>query len=305
MRLIDIKHSINIARKYFGFSSRNSNGIYYIDGIQELKVAFIELKKVGLVTEGNDFIEEILNTSSSFLSSDATTYSVRTKILNNYMFLLERFHTWINDYLPIDDSETTINIKLPDLKSFKDLERVSAELRRALNQVTSEIGGEIKIKQLDYGSSWVIIDVNVVAAVPFIFAVVKGGLYLLKEFHSIRKSAEELKKIKIDNKFEEQFKQAQLQLETLKVKELSLKIDKEYFSDKPSDNERLKRIEDSLINIRSFLEKGGEVYPSLIAQEEIVDEVPDYKSITEIVQGLLEEEKIDVESDNIEDIRDE
>lgn len=140
MRLLDIKHSVNIAKEYFKFSTRNSNGIYYIDGIQSLKVALKELIKAGIVKEENDFVQQIIHTESDFLSSDSNVYSTRTQFLNDNKFFLTQFHSWINEYVPTEESETILNIKLPNIKSFKDLQDSSIILRKSLSQIVPEVG---------------------------------------------------------------------------------------------------------------------------------------------------------------------
>ncbi len=290
MRLIDIKQSINIAKDNFFYNTTNTSNLYYITGIQGLKVSFNELMKIGLVDDETGFINEILTTASDNLSSDSKVFSDRVGILSHYYFMINKLYKWINEYVPTEETETTLNIKLPKVKEFKDLEKSCVQLKRALGQVVSEYGGELQIKQLDYGSEWIILDVKIVAAIPFIFYIIKRSIKAANDFYSMKLVREECRKHNIDNNFQEKQNEILIEIEKQKLSMISQDVDDKFFSDKAKDNERLKRIEESIKNLIAFLERGGEVYPSLIASEEIQKEVPNYKIESSEISGLIEED---------------
>ncbi|MBS5796741.1 MAG: hypothetical protein KH100_12975 [Dysgonomonas mossii] len=298
MRLLDIKHSVNIAKEYFKFSTRNNNGIYYIHGIQSLKIAFKELIKAGIVKEENDFLEQIMHTDSDFLSSDSSVYSTRVQFLNDNNFFLTQFHSWINEYVPTEESETILNIKLPNIKSFKDLEDSSISLRKSLSQIVPEVGGELEVKQLDYGSSWIIIAVGTITAVELVLSLVKAAFVVAQKGVDLAKSLQEYKKIKMENTTLELLTKVHNEILQKEIERLAVDIDSDFFSkkdqkikDKQPENERIGRIKNSIKNLSSFFKSGGEIYASLTAPAEIKAEIPDYKKLEPFeFAGLLNED---------------
>lgn len=307
MRLLDIKHSVNIAKEYFKFSTRNNNGVYYIHGIQSLKVAFRELIRAGIVKEENTFVEQILHTESDFLSSDSSAYSTRVQFLNDNNFFLTQFHSWINEYVPTKESETILNIKLPNIKNFKDLENSSITLRKSLSQIVPEVGGTLDIKQLDYGSSWIIIAVGTITAVKLVLSLVKAAFDVTQKGIDLAKSHQEYKKIKMDNTTLELLTKLNNEILQKEIEKLAVDIDSDFFNEKDQktkdrqpENERIGRIKNSIKNLSSFFKSGGEIYASLNAPAEIKSEIPDYKRLEpfEFAGLLAEDNQLDSKTKN-------
>lgn len=262
MRLEEIKRRINEANVNFKFTESDNNGVYYIKGIQTLRIAFSQMDSIGLIGDADrPFVDEILNTSSDYLSAGSSDHANRKALISRYRFLSNRMTEWINDYLPEEETETTIEIKLPVLSDFDSFEDLASELKKIIADTTDYIGEEVRITRLDYGSSWIIIDANTIKAAAFVFAVVRGGIYLYKEFLSIKKVIKEINVLELDEKIKDSIVKANEAIKEKKISEKASEI-AESIEGVKEKNELLRRMEVSLRNLVSFIEKGGEILPS-------------------------------------------
>ena len=135
MRLIDIKQCINIAFDNLDF-------------------------KVSEIGGGNSKIYDIVNA----VNTDSLTYP-SSNYIGDYIvkisYLVKLLHYWINEFLPVEQDDETVNIKLPKINNFDVLNKVANELRLAFSSVISEYeGGKIEIVQFDHGSFWCVIKVG-------------------------------------------------------------------------------------------------------------------------------------------------
>lgn len=125
MRLIDIKRSINIAFENFHpkFSSNNTNNTYYIDDIQKVKVAIRELDHIGFlhIKDSNDDLLAQINASitNRFILNGTQNEAYKT-LFDKLSYSIVMLHQWINNYVTTEETETTINIKLPQIDNLKD-----------------------------------------------------------------------------------------------------------------------------------------------------------------------------------------
>lgn len=108
-------------------------------------------------------------------------------------------YQWINRYVPTEETETIINIKLPQINTLSDFAASANCIKKALSQVVSEAGGNIKVKQLDYGSYWLIIDVGTIEAVVFVGLLVSAAYRIAMKVINTLKAIEELKSLRLDN----------------------------------------------------------------------------------------------------------
>lgn len=108
-------------------------------------------------------------------------------------------YQWINRYVPTEETETIINIKLPQINTLSDFAASANCIKKALSQVVSEAGGNIKVKQLDHGSYWLIIDVGTIEAVVFVGLLVSAAYRIAMKVINTLKAIEELKSLRLDN----------------------------------------------------------------------------------------------------------
>lgn len=276
MRLIDIKRSINIANKNFEFSRSTSSGNYYIYGIQGLKIAFRELIKCNFLNTDNEFVQEILSSSSDSLNSDSTQYNSRLEFLKYVQFLLTNLHVWINDYVPSDQEDDVVNIKMPNSRTFDELTKVSRELHFAFSPVVNDYeGGKIEIVQFDHGSFWCIVKVGTAALL--VAGLVWSGAVVAKKIMECRNSYEVYKNVKLRNELLQELKEVAESEVKLVVAQEAAMIQNEHFN--KEDNEQLERIKNSIYNISELILKGTEIQPSLTAPEEVENLFPDFNKL--------------------------
>lgn len=293
MRLIDIKECINIAFENFKYTNRNSNGVYYIDNIQQLKVSFEYLSKAGFVDEKKGFVEQILHTSSDFLSSDSSEYNNRIELLTEISILLHTLHKWINKYVPYEQDEKTINIKLPQIGNLKRLAEVSSLLEKSLSVIVYENGGEpIKVKQLDHGSLWVVISVCSVQIVKAIAKAANFAVELAQKIVELKKSIALLERVNIENQAMENLLKLQMCTIDKLIQEKAIEMNSELPENQDS-NERVKRLEKSMKELVDLITDGAEFHAALTASSEIVNEFPDFSKIDYLKNniGVLSEKK--------------
>lgn len=276
MRLIDIKRSINIAKDNFEYSRSSDNGNYYIYGIQKLKIAFRELIKSNFLNTNNEFIQEILSSSSDSINSDSASYNSRLAILKDVDFLLYNLHIWINDYVPYDQEEDVVNIKMPNSRTFDELTKVSKELHFAFSPVVNDYeGGKIEIVQFDHGSFWCIVKVGTAALL--VAGLVWSGAVVAKKIMECRSSYEVYKNVQLRNELIKELKElAETEVKLVVAQEAAM-IQNEHFN--KEDNEQLERIKNSIYNISELILKGTEIQPSLSAPEEVENLFPDFNKL--------------------------
>lgn len=276
MRLIDIKRSINIAKENFDVNYSNGNNVFYINGISRLKVCLQELIKCGFLPVNNEFIDEVFITNANSLSSDGTTYNARVKFLDYVGFLVENLYSWINSYVPYDQEEDVVNIKMPNSKTFDELTKVSKELHFAFSPVVNDYeGGKIEIVQFDHGSFWCIVKVGTAALL--VAGLVWSGAVVAKKIIECRSSYEVFKNVQLRNDMIKELKDlAESEVKLVVAQEAEM-IQNEHFN--KEDNEQLERIKNSIYNISELILKGTEIQPSLSAPEEVENLFPDFNKL--------------------------
>lgn len=299
MRLIDIKRAINIAKENFEYTTSNSNGVYYIRNIQQLKISISELVKTGILADEDPFYQEILNTTSNVLSSDVNGYNRRAALLYNIGFLLENIHSWINNYVPYNqDEETTINIKLPNVLSLDQLANTTESLEKSLSYITYLYGGDpIKVQQLDHGSLWVIISVCSIQIVKALGKAISFAYDIAERHVNLQKSKEDLRLSRVKGDMIEAFAEMQKIAITNHIHDAAKEINKDLKKEE-KDNERIAKLELSIRKLTDLIVTGTEFYPALTASQEIVQDFPKlYKNIeSSNLSGLISDEKEKPES---------
>lgn len=274
MRLTIVKNSLRIAQDNFKPKLVATGGTFYCDNVDETKIGIEALKQIGVFEYSGfncDVFYDILSTATNRIILDSSTYNRYKKEFEKIDIILKFMVEWIEYYTPNDDTETTISIKFPELNNLTDLAISSVCIKKAFSQVVSEIGGTIRVKQFDYGSNWVIIDVGVIEAVKLIGAIISSAYAITLGVLNLIKLKEEIKALKLDNKI----KSTDLEeKEFIKAKSMqeAEKINKEYFN--KDDNEREGRISVSISEFVKILRAGGEVHPSLNAPTYIEDMYP-------------------------------
>lgn len=305
MRLLDIKRYINIAYENFDPKFSNNGNYYYLDNILRTKKAILALHDSGIMNYTDSaFGTQIVTSLTDRFILEGRQYNTFKNESVNIKYVINVMYKWLEEYVSTVETETIINIKLPQINTLSDFAVSAGCIKKALSQLIPEVGGNINVKQLDHGSYWLIIDVGTIEAVVLVGALAGAAYRIAVKIISIRKSIEELKSIKLDNQLKE------LQIEEreyikAKAQEEAERINQEQFGktkdeDPANFNERKGRISVSIEELVKIIRAGGEIHQSLEAPKTISELYPKYNtslSFTPIAL-LSSQEKNDIKKDD-------
>lgn len=287
MRLLDIKRNICIAYEEFEYTQDTYNSLYRINNIQGIKLALQEMQKSGFYKrEQSALIENILSSHSDYMLFNADQINYAINELKRIKGTIETFYYWVKEYLSDDEDDTTINIKLPTLCKIDDLTKASTIINKALSQSVSEIGGEVKIKHLDYGSSWIIITLGTALAANLAVTLANAAFTIAQKYFGIKMMQQQYERYNMGTEILRTVKEANEKIIAVEIRTLAENVEKEFYPE--SDNERIERIRVSISEMAKLIELGGEVHPSLIAASNNEIKSPDYKSLTGILKSIGE-----------------
>lgn len=289
MRLIDIKIHIERAYSFFDPKYSNSGNTHYIDNVQSLKIAIQHLYDAGIIERNSSSINIYTIIDSSMTdriivdSSQINGYSVE---LSKLKYVINVLHSWIQRYVPDEEDEETINIKLPQLYKIDDLIKASSLINKALSQSISEIGGEIKIKHLEYGSSWVIISAGTALAAKLILALANAAFKITQKYYGVKIMQQQYERYSAATEVLKYIQETNEKIIAYDTRILAEHMEKDFYPD--SDNERIERLRVSITEMTKLIELGGEVHPSLITTSEGKTDIPDYNSLIGIMKSAGE-----------------
>lgn len=305
MRLLDIKRYINIAYKNFDPKFSTNGNYYYLDNVLQTKKAIQALHDSGVMDYSVSTVcTQIMTSLMDRFILEGTQYTAYKHELGQVKYTISIIYMWLDKYVPTEETETIINIKLPQINTLSDFAASANCIKKALSQVVSEVGGNINVKQLDHGSYWLIIDVGTIEAVALIGTLVGIAYQIAMKTINMLKAVEELKALKFDN----QLKELQIdEKKFIKAKALeeAEKINQEQFGktkneDPANFNERKGRISVSIEELVKIIRAGGEIHQSLVAPKTVSELYPKYNtslSFTPIAL-LSNQENNDVKKDD-------
>lgn len=278
MRLIDIKKSINIAWDNIQpITVEEFSDNIRINNTDKLKIVLDELMDIKFIQQNDSSIYPIVVASSSksilFDKSKHKNISLAITELQKSIYLTNR---WINGYVPSEQDEETVNIKLPQINNFDVLNKVANELRLAFSTVISEYdGGKIEIVQFDHGSFWCVIKVG--TALLLFTGLAWAGAVVAKKTIECKSAYEVYRNASARNEMlEELIRLNKVQIDTVIEQEAKL-IQQEHFS--KEDNEQLERIKNSILNISELILKGTDIQPAIAAPEDVKNLFPDFNCL--------------------------
>lgn len=224
------------------------------------------LKSSVMFTTRNDEMN-ILNSEGQTIIRNLTTLKT----------LSENFLNTLTKTLP-EESEDSINIKLPEVKDFDELANVSREIHIALSQVlfNKEINGETKIVSVENGSIWFNVFVGT-TAVSLVASLAWAAAVIYKKIQEGKLLAQQVKSLSVKNESLEDILKAQKAETELMINAEAAHINSEYFQENAAEN--LERIKNSIKIFSELIDKGAEIHPALIAPEHVSNLFPDTKNL--------------------------
>ena len=289
MRLIDIKNCINNAHDEFVPQFSNVGANYYITNAQALRRGIRYLYKANFLerSDNPDNIYSIIDSSYS------NSIIVNSSNFDNYRFELLKLeaaitlmHNWINQYVPDNDDEKTINIKLPEIIKVEDLIKASTLINKSLSQSVSEIGGEVRIKHLDYGSSWIIISAGTALAAKLVMALADAAFNIAKKYYGVKMMQQQYERYSMGTEMIRTVKETNEKIIAYDSRVLAEHIEKDFYPE--SNSERIERLRVSITEMSKLVELGGEVHPSLLTASDNSMKAPDYDSLINVMKSAGE-----------------
>lgn len=289
MRLSDIKRYINIAYENYNCNSTDmSSGLIQYKDTEGTKLAIKALDKAGIISIYEDPYSLFASTFSNFINVDPGKHpniKFKMQALESTISIL---HKWINEYLPDDEDDTTINIKLPKLYQVNDLVKASGIINKALSQSVAESGGEVKIRHLDYGSSWLIISAGTALAAKLVMLLADAGFKIAQKYYGIKMMQQQYERFNMGTEMLKTIKEANEKIIATDARVLAEHIEKDIYKDTDTDNERIERLRVSITEMSKLIELGGEVHPALICASDNNISTPDYKSLLNVIKNAGE-----------------
>jgi hypothetical protein len=260
--------------------SNLKKGIELLENIDFLEVYINDLKE-------NSGLFKTFKEKDSFNSTQDTLIkeninSLRTGII----FLLNYFDEQTVNEKDIDG----ISVKLPELGSFDELNKISNDLKKAIELPINDAGienGKTEIVSAERGSIWLNIALGTAAAVKLVASITWAATYLRKKKAEAKIYEEYTKTLELKNDALSSIIDAQKQqLKNILEAEVQAIISEQY---NHNDPETLKRLELSINTTADLIDRGVKILPTS-ENDSIKELFPDYKNLN-LIQSAIKQIK--------------
>lgn len=266
--------------------ARNTNPqTYQVDYISYIKYAIRNLEKLKLFPEIINELKElsfyISDSNSDTLIIDSKEHSVLSKNIPFLILQCEALSDSIEKSIP-ETNPNTITVKIPTPLNFKDLKESIDKIDKIFSQTIlhKDINGTIQISNFDTGSYWIEFIAGAKEAIALIGGIAWSAVVVYKKLQEGKLLKEQVTAMKISNDaFKEIVAKSKDQINEISQKEAEY-ISSEYY--KSNDPEQIGRIKMSIKELAELYTKGAKVYPSIEANEDVIDNFPDFEKIAEI-----------------------
>jgi len=236
-----------------------------LNDIESLKLfdnIIVSLKSSAILTSSNDQMN-IQNGEAQNINAQLTT--LKTLVQNFLDVLLKT--------VP-EENPDSINIKLPEIKDFDELSKVSRDIHIGLTQViiNDEINGETKIVSVENGSIWLNVIVGT-AAVTVVASLVWAAAVIYKKIQEGKLLEQQVRGLKVKNDSLEDILKAQKAETELMIQAEAEHLSSEHFKENAPEN--IERIKNSITTFADLIGRGAEVHPALVAPENVSNLFPD------------------------------
>lgn len=180
-------------------------------------------------------------------------------------------------------NENELSIKLPQPTSFESLLKDMTKIEKQLSIVVNDedIQSYIQLGKWEHGSFWVDIIIGTSIAVSIIGSITWAAAYIASQINKNKEHTLYLQKIETEVAMLKSIREKQdLYLDKIYENEV-LHIQEKHFENK-ENNQRNKKIKDTIKLFADIIQRGGEFQPSLISPKSIKESYPDFKDIEHI-----------------------
>ena len=246
-----------------------------LSGLANIRSVLNDIKSLNLFYG----VVEVLSNSVIFTTAnDQMMVQIQEgrDIVSNLTLLKTLSTNFLNVLLTTVPEEdiNSINIKLPPVKDFDELSKVSREIHLGLTQViyNDDINGQTEIVSVENGSIWFNVFVGA-SAVTVIASLVWSSAVIYKKILEGKLLAEQVRGLKVKNDSLDDILKAQKVETDLMIQAEAEHISSEHF--KKNIPESIERIKNSIVTFADLIGKGAEIHPALVAPENVSNLFPD------------------------------
>lgn len=281
MRLIELKKSIDFAYDNYSYDIQetSSSNTKQFSNMDNVRIVLEELVKVGLVDESDSNYSFLLSLYSDKVLVDINKHPRILTQMSELKASITLLHNWLEKYVVVEETDTSINIKLPELKKLEYFSTIIDLLENSLNEISRIHGGsEIIIERVDHGSIWIVVAVG--TAFKFITKAIKDAFDIAQKKVELDQAKELLKRTKLENKAIENFSLAQEAAIEVLLDDYSSQITAKDEKDANglSKEERRMRYKKALKELTQLIGSGTEFHPALLASQEVIDSFPKFQN---------------------------
>jgi hypothetical protein len=288
MRLSEIYNAVsNLDIENSRINIGSSGSAYKISNLKNFKNLIKQVKEYQLdfYKEQISFLEKsemFSSTQDSLILYDDKLY---VQIRRTALYILDSIDALNKVLISLipQSSENDFLIKLPKPENFefllKDMNKIQKQLSILVND--ESINSSYNIQNWEYGSFWLNVAFSTVVTVEIIASITWASAYIASQVQKYEENSLYLKQISIKTEMlEELQKTHSTYLKQLIDSEVS-HINEKHF-DNTNDNERDKKVKDTITLFSDIISRGGEFQPSLIAPKEIKESFPDFNLLESI-----------------------
>ncbi|WP_347175528.1 hypothetical protein [Polaribacter uvawellassae] len=274
-------------------SGENGGKPYLISDISNLKKGIELLENIDFLEVYINDLKENSGLFKTFKEKDSFNSTQDTLIKENInslrtgiIFLLNYFDEQTVNEKDIDG----ISVKLPELGSFDELNKISNDLKKAIELPINDAGienGKTEIVSAERGSIWLNIALGTAAAVKLVASITWAATYLRKKKAEAKIYEEYTKTLELKNDALSSIIDAQKQqLKNILEAEAQAIISEQY---NHNDPETLKRLELSINTTADLIDRGVKILPTS-ENDSIKELFPDYKNLN-LIQSAIKQIK--------------
>jgi len=205
----------------------------------------------------------------------------------------------LSELLPIQ-SDKTLSIKLPPIKDFSQLSKISERLDKLFDQLFSPISlkGKIEVQNFDTGSEWVEVVFESTKALSILASVAFAAIHIKRERLKNDNLREDIRRKNLSNNlYETLSKELDSELKS-NLSQNAIEIAKEA-CDNPPDHEYTERVKYCINEMKDLVDSGMRLFLTKDAEPGIQSRFPDFSKplIEQMIPEIKKIEKGPPEED--------
>lgn len=290
MRLSEIYNYIDVL-------NINDSKLLYVDqltvkNINKFKELIANIEHYNLDFYKNEIDKfknsELYGTSQNLLTFSSASKQSEIYIMAQYICnSLESLKLVLKKIVPTA-TETDFLIKFPKPDDFKVLLKDMSDIEKHISMIVNDesINSTMEIHNWEYGSYWINLTLGSIVVVQLMGAITWSAAYISTQINKQKEQELYLRQMNAQTEMIENIKNThKVYLEQLIDNEIK-HISKEHF--KEEDNQRDKKIKNTIKLFSEIIQRGGEFQPSLISPQEIKDSYPDFGALEYIESKVLQ-----------------